>query len=266
MDRFSVPQRALPVSKLPPLADCGDKYVSTQREPWFVARTRRAVDIVVASAALVVSAPLMLFLAIAIRWDSPGPALFRQIRLTQDRRLRERRRRNPRIVGDDRRTGERRVRDLPGKPFRFVKFRTMHVDARERFPELYRYRYSPEEIRTMRFKIEDDPRLTRLGRWLRKTSLDELPNFWNVLKGDMTLVGPRPEIPEMGKYYVGPDRRKFTVPAGITGAAQTSGRGLLKFTDTVRMDVDYVDRRSLRLDLYLCLRTIWIVIKRSGAF
>ena len=142
----------------------------------------------------------------------------------------------------------------------------MFVDARTRFPELHCYEYSDEEVQTIKFKLERDPRLTRFGRWLRKTSLDELPNFWNVLTGDMTLVGPRPEIPEMGKYYVENERRKFNVPSGITGAAQTSGRGLLSFRDTVQLDVDYVDRRSLRLDCYLCFRTLWVVLKRSGAF
>lgn len=198
----------------------------------------RAFEIVVALIGLVLAAPIMLIIAVAIRLDSPGPALFRQHRL-----------------------------GVGARPFRFYKFRTMHVDARERFPELYAYRYSESELGELRFKVDSDPRVTRLGGWLRRVSLDELPNLLNVLTGDMALVGPRPEIPEMLPHYKGPRMlRKFTVRPGVTGLAQTSGRGRLKFLDTVALDVQYVDERSWRVDLAILARTVKMVLMRDGAF
>lgn len=197
----------------------------------------RALDIVVATIVLIVTLPLMIVLAVVIRRDSPGPALFVQHRLARGRRT-----------------------------FRFVKFRTMFVDARSRFPELYAYRYSEEEVRTLYFKTQDDPRLTRVGRWLRKTSLDELPNFINVLLGQMTLVGPRPEIPEMLPYYTAEQRLKFTLKPGITGPAQINGRGLLSFQDTVGMDCRYVAERSLAGDLNILCRTVRAIVHDPGAF
>jgi lipopolysaccharide/colanic/teichoic acid biosynthesis glycosyltransferase len=186
---------------------------------------------------LVISAPIMLLEALIIKRGTPGPALFFQTR-----------------VG------------AFGKPFRFVKFRTLFHDARKRFPELYAYNYEPGELATFKFKIEIDPRVTPQGKWIRKTSLDELPNFWNVLKGDMALVGPRPEIPEMLPYYNGDMLLKFTVRPGITGLAQISGRGRLTFKDTVALDVDYVRRRSVLLDLQIIAKTVYLCVMRDGAF
>ncbi len=179
----------------------------------------------------------MLCIGIAIRVDSPGPALFRQMRV-----------------------GRR------GRLFKFVKFRTMHADARERFPELYEYDYTPEEIETLVFKSRGDPRITRIGEWLRRTTLDELPNFWNVLTGDMALVGPRPEIPEMLPYYRQEHLKKFSVPPGITGLAQISGRGRLRFLETAELDAQYVDTRSLLMDSRILLRTASLILRRDGAF
>ncbi|MHB8682697.1 MAG: sugar transferase [Dehalococcoidia bacterium] len=197
----------------------------------------RALDIIVATMVLIATFPFMIVLAVMIRRDSAGPALFVQHRLAR---------------------GER--------TFRFVKFRTMVADARTRFPELYAYHYSEDEVRTLYFKTQDDPRLTRVGRWLRKTSLDELPNFINVLLGQMTLVGPRPEIPEMLPYYSAEQRLKFTVKPGITGPAQINGRGLLSFQDTVGMDCRYVTERSLLGDLKILCRTARAIVHDPGAF
>jgi lipopolysaccharide/colanic/teichoic acid biosynthesis glycosyltransferase len=197
----------------------------------------RMFECAVALSVLVLSAPLCLVLAVLVRLDSPGPVLFFQTRLGRG-----------------------------AKPFRFVKFRTMLVDARERYPELYRYKYTPEQIEVMRFKVKDDPRTTRFGEWLRKTSLDELPNFWNVLTGDMALVGPRPEIPEMLPYYSGEGLLKFSVKPGVTGFAQTAGRGHLSFRETVRLDVEYVKTRSLLVDLKMMLNTVAMVVRGHGAF
>jgi lipopolysaccharide/colanic/teichoic acid biosynthesis glycosyltransferase len=200
-------------------------------------RTRRIAEAFLAAIILVLSLPLMLLIALAIRIDSPGPVLFFQQRLGKD-----------------------------GKQFRFVKFRTLYADARTRFPELYTYRYSPEDLTDLKFKIDDDPRVTRRGAWLRKTSLDELPNFWNVVTGDMALVGPRPEIPEMLPYYRGEMLRKFSVRPGVTGPAQISGRGRLKFYDTVQFDLEYVHKRSLRYDAKVLYETVLKVVAQDGAF
>jgi lipopolysaccharide/colanic/teichoic acid biosynthesis glycosyltransferase len=197
----------------------------------------RLFEIIVALVMLVLSAPAMLIEAFIICRGTPGPALFFQTR-----------------VGS------------LGTPFQFVKFRTLYNDARERFPELYAYQYEPHELATFKFKIEEDPRVTPQGKWLRKTSLDELPNFWNVLKGDMALVGPRPEIPEMLPYYRGEMLWKFAVRPGITGLAQISGRGRLSFKETVALDVDYVRRRSFFLDLQIIAKTVYLCVMRDGAF
>jgi|SRR5579859_1040226 len=198
---------------------------------------KRVFDLALGSIGLVVSSPIMLALAIIIRLDSPGPAVFRQKRLGKG-----------------------------GRPFTFYKFRTMRIDARTRYPQLYAYSYSPEEIATMYFKVLDDPRLTRFGRHLRKTSLDELPNFINVLRGDMSLVGPRPELPEMLPYYTPQQTMKFSVLPGLTGLAQVTGRAVLTFQETIVADLDYCERRSLWFDVLILLRTIKTVILRVGAF
>ena len=197
----------------------------------------RLFEIVVASFILIFTSPLILFVALVLKFDTKGPLLFFQERMGQGTRS-----------------------------FRFVKFRTLYADAKQRFPHLYAYRYTPDQLAELKFKVEDDPRVTPQGKWLRKSSLDELPNFWNVLTGDMALVGPRPEIPEMLKYYTGDMRLKFAVRPGITGVAQISGRGRLGFYETVAMDVDYVRRKSFAYDMRILLTTVWMILKRDGAF
>jgi lipopolysaccharide/colanic/teichoic acid biosynthesis glycosyltransferase len=197
----------------------------------------RGFEIVLAASLLLLTLPITAALALLIKLTSPGPALFFQVRV-----------------------GKR------GKTFRFVKFRTMYVDARQRFPELYDYTYDEQTIKGLKFKLDPDPRLTAQGSWLRKTSLDELPNFWNVLRGEMALVGPRPEIPEMLPYYKGHMLAKFHVKPGVTGLAQVSGRGYLSFLDTVALDVEYVARRSVAFDLWILVRTVKKVLTRNGAF
>jgi lipopolysaccharide/colanic/teichoic acid biosynthesis glycosyltransferase len=187
--------------------------------------------------ALVLLVPVMLAIGLIIRRGSPGSALFRQQRMGRNT-----------------------------EPFTFYKFRTMYVDARQRYPELYRYQYSAEEMETMRFKVEDDPRVTPQGEWLRRSSLDELPNFWNVLTGEMALVGPRPEIPQMLRYYEGEELRKFSVRPGVTGLAQVSGRGRLTFQETLKYDFEYVDNRSIWLDIKILYLTVLKILTRDGAF
>jgi lipopolysaccharide/colanic/teichoic acid biosynthesis glycosyltransferase len=197
----------------------------------------RAIECVVAAVLLVLTFPVMLVVAAIIRLDSPGPVLFRHPRVGKGGRL-----------------------------FAFTKFRTLHADAKTRWPELYAYRYSPEQIDRLHFKVQNDPRVTRAGRWLRKSTLDELPNLWHVLTGEMGLVGPRPEIPEMLPYYDARGLRKFSVRPGVTGLAQVSGRGILSFRDTVAYDVEYVERRSAWFDVKILASTLYRTIRREGAF
>jgi lipopolysaccharide/colanic/teichoic acid biosynthesis glycosyltransferase len=182
---------------------------------------------------------------------------------------------------------ERRVRRGSGRPFSLLKFRTMYADARARFPELYAYQYSREELETLPIKVlvstkladrdEDgnvyfetglptDPRVTRMGAWLRRSSLDELPNFWNVLIGDMDIVGPRPDIEENFAYYAPPHRAKVDVKPGITGLAQIQGRGMLTFHQINEYDMQYVQERCVKLDLIIFCKTIVAWFTRRGAF
>lgn len=234
--------------------------------------TIRTLDVVVSATALVLLAPLMLVIALLVRADSPGPVVFRQVR----------RGRRPR-PGTGGTTEEERL----GLPFVLYKFRTMFADARDVYPELYRYEHTREEMQTLPIKVlvsrkmtpeeidrnpevtsglVNDPRVTRVGRWLRRTSLDELPNFLSVLRGGMGLVGPRPDIAENIRHYSPEHLRKLDVKPGITGLAQIMGRGRLSFMEINDWDVKYVDRQSLRLDLEILLRTIPAVVKRDGAF
>lgn len=197
---------------------------------------KRALDIVGASLLLLVSWPLMLILAVLIRLDSPGPAIFRQQRVT-----------------------------LGGRVFTFYKFRTMWVDAPQRYPELYDYRRSAGRD-DVYYKLSDDPRNTKVGRWLRRTTMDEMPNLINVLKGDMSLVGPRPEIPALVSHYRAEDLALFFTKAGLTGLAQVSGRSLLTVRERITLDLRYVAQQTLLLDLRILVRTVTVVLLGRGAF
>lgn len=212
-----------------------DIFIGASRER--VPLPVRIIEILISGCALIVFSPLVLLQALIIRIGTPGPAFFVQTR-----------------VG------------LHRKPFRFAKFRTLYYDARQRFPHLYAYKYDDAELQQLQFKVDNDPRVTPQGRWLRKLSIDELPNFWNVLRGDMALVGPRPEIPEMLPYYTGEMLLKFSVRPGITGLAQISGRGRLSFYETVQYDLEYVHNRSLWFDLKILCKTIFMILVRDGAF
>ena len=197
----------------------------------------RLFEISVAIFALALSAPLMAVIGVLVRRGTPGPAVFRQQR-----------------VG------------IHGKPFTFLKFRTHYVDSKERFPDWCAYQYGADECANVRLQQENDPRVTPQGRWLRRTSLDELPNFWHVLTGDMALVGPRPEMLEMLRYYTAETLDKFSVRPGITGLAQVNGRGDLTFAETVEMDLEYVRTRSVRTDAKILLRTALMVLQADGAY
>lgn len=198
---------------------------------------KRGLDIMLSTVGIVVLSPIMLACLVAITLDSPGPAIFRQVRI-----------------------GHR------GKPFVMYKFRGMYVDARERFRELYSYDYSTDQISHLRFHLHHDPRVTKVGRFLRKTSLDELPNLFNVLKGDMSLVGPRPEIPEMLPYY-GEAREMFlSVKPGVTSLAKVLGRDELTFPETLAKDLEYVLTRSVWVDIKTIAATVVSVARREGVY
>jgi lipopolysaccharide/colanic/teichoic acid biosynthesis glycosyltransferase len=256
--------------------------------------TTRLLDIVISSVALLVFAPVMLIVACAIKLDSSGPVLFRHRRVGIDRRFHreghwpraERNSESARVIVESSPHGDRRVKQLFGKPIYLYKFRTMYADSRERFPDLYRYEYHEDELDRVPIKVlvghrrvaddgkrfehvenpGNDPRVTRVGRWLRRTSLDELPNFLTVLRGDMSVVGPRPDIAENVRWYHERHLLKLRVKPGVTGFAQVNGRGNLSFHDTNELDVEYVRNRSLVGDIWIIWKTIWVILKRDGAF
>ena len=151
---------------------------------------------------------------------------------------------------------------LDGSTFTMLKFRSMHVDAEERVAEL---RAQNPEIGTM-FKIADDPRITRVGKLLRKYSLDELPQLFNVLGGSMSLVGPRPPLQSEVDGYEDHARRRLLVTPGLTGLWQVSGRSLLSWEETVRLDLRYVENWTLTLDLLILWKTVYAVVAKRGAF
>jgi exopolysaccharide biosynthesis polyprenyl glycosylphosphotransferase len=177
--------------------------------------------------------PLMLTVALLVRLDSPGPAIYRQQRVGRDGRL-----------------------------FTMYKFRSMSTTADDERTHLV----ASNEADGVLFKIQHDPRVTRVGRWLRRTSLDELPQLLNVVRGEMSLVGPRPALPdEVARYDVDP-RRRLVVKPGMTGLWQVSGRSDLTWAESVRLDVRYVDNWSLGLDLAIMVRTLRAVVSRRGAY
>jgi lipopolysaccharide/colanic/teichoic acid biosynthesis glycosyltransferase len=226
----------------------------------------RIFECVLALTALVVGLPLMLIAAVLIRCDSPGPVLF----------FHRRPARSAVVLGRDL-VSRSDLCPPPGgfEPdklylvpsyFTLIKLRTMYGDAKRRFPEFYAYDFRADVFRQQFPTIRDDPRVTRVGRVLRKLSIDELPNFWSVLVGDMRLVGPRPEAPEVLRYYSPEEMYKFVCKPGITGLAQINGRGFLNWGETLAWDLEYVRTRGHVLDLKILLLTLKRVIARDGAF
>ncbi len=193
---------------------------------------KRAFDLVVGLLLLAPAAPLIVLLALLVRRESPGPALFVQ-----------------------RRVGEN------GRPFRMWKLRSMVVDAEARLPELV----DLARLEAPVFKLEDDPRVTRVGRFLRRWSLDELPQLWNVVRGDMSLVGPRPEEEAIVARYDAHHRRRLKAKPGLTGLQQLEGRAASDLDERVRLDVYYLRRRTFLFDLWILARTPWAVLRGKGA-
>ncbi|PZS33633.1 MAG: UDP-phosphate galactose phosphotransferase [Pseudonocardiales bacterium] len=202
-----------------------------------LAGARRVVktsfDIALAALALIVLTPALIGVGIAIRLTSPGPALFRQTRVGKE-----------------------------GQTFSLYKFRTMYVGSEERLAEVR----SLNEHDGVLFKVRHDPRVTSLGHWLRRYSVDELPQLVNVLRGDMSLVGPRPPLPSEVELYAGHVRRRLVVKPGLTGLWQVSGRADLPWEEAVRLDLRYVENWSLALDVVILARTMTAVIRSSGAY
>ncbi len=191
------------------------------------------VDVGVAATALLVAAPVMVVLAVLVKLTSPGPVLYRSERI-----------------------------GLNGEPFGMLKFRSMEVGADTRRAELV----TSNEGSGPLFKLRDDPRVTRVGRWMRKFSLDELPQLLNVLRGEMSVVGPRPPLRSEVMTYTGEVHRRLLVKPGITGLWQVSGRSDLSWEESVRLDLYYVENWSIVQDLVIALRTVKVVLGSSGAY
>lgn len=196
---------------------------------------KRCLDIALGSVLLCCSLPIIAIAAIAVRLESKGSPFFIQKR-----------------VG------------LNGKPFRIFKLRGMYADARARFPELYDY--SKHDGLDFRFHYERDPRITRVGDFIRRTSIDELPNFLNVVLGSMSLVGPRPEIPEVSALYGKYREEYLSVKPGVTCLSKISGRDLLTKEQTILMDIAYVWNRSVALDVKILWATFLSVVARRNVF
>ncbi|MDQ6682054.1 MAG: sugar transferase [Chloroflexota bacterium] len=193
---------------------------------------KRALDVTAGTLGLVVTAPVMLGLAAAIKLESPGPALFRQQR-----------------VG------------LGGRPFLLYKFRSMHASADEDQHRRYvaKLLAEPRHAGTW-VPIEQDARVTRVGQLLRRTHLDELPQLLNIVRGEMSLVGPRPPIPYEVELYKPWQLRRLSVVPGLTGLWQVEGWGRLSFDEGVALDLAYIERRSIWLDLTILVRTVWQIL------
>jgi exopolysaccharide biosynthesis polyprenyl glycosylphosphotransferase len=218
------------------LAQAGGLSLVSVREPRTQGGTRLVKELTeraLAATALVALGPLILALMAVVRFDSPGPALFRQIRTGKD-----------------------------GRTFTMLKLRTMHRGAEEARLALD----SSVPPSSVLFKLRDDPRITRAGRFLRRYSLDELPQLVNVVRGEMALVGPRPALPDEVSRYESDVLRRQTVKPGITGLWQVSGRSDLSWEDSVRLDLRYVDNWSLRHDWLILARTVGAVLGHRGAY
>ena len=197
--------------------------------------TKRVFDLTIGLVLLVVAIPIVLIAALAIRINTPGSPFFFQTRLGKN-----------------------------GKPFKIFKLRGMYIDARARFPEYYDY--SKKRDLEFCFHHEADPRVTRAGQFIRKTSIDELPNLWNVVKGDMSLVGPRPEIPEVLALYGAYRDEYLSVKPGITCFSKCTGRDTLTKRETIEFDLDYIRRRSFGFDFRILWKTFRSVILRRDVF
>jgi len=197
------------------------------------ATAKRALDLLLSGIALALLSPLFLLIGALIKLEDRGPVFFTQIRVGQF-----------------------------GREFRMFKFRSMCMDAEQRLKDLLAKNQHKQGVT---FKLKNDPRITRVGRVLRKFSLDELPQFYNVFKGDMSLVGPRPPVPREVALYSQADRRRLAVKPGITCIWQVSGRAEIDFQGQVQLDVKYIESQRLATDLRILVKTVPAVISGKGA-
>ncbi len=264
---------------------CVEKIDSDRRPRWLYFTSKRALDILIAALVLILLAPVMLVIAVLVRLDSPGPALFRQERVGGGGR------------DDQQGAWEKRT-------FTFYKFRSMEDDAdvdlhrafvkafirddREGMDEVQhrcengvaesshtfaqvfvgnngKHTLAPQSEEGQVNKLVHDPRVTHFGKFLRKTSLDELPQLWNVLKGDMSLVGPRPPIPYEVEEYEPWHLRRFEAQPGVTGLWQTMARSSVDFDEMVKLDIQYIERQNFWLDLEILMKTPLAVLRGDGA-
>jgi lipopolysaccharide/colanic/teichoic acid biosynthesis glycosyltransferase len=201
--------------------------------PWPASALKWTTDMVVAVGGLIVAVPLLAFAGLLIKLDSPGPVLFVQTRIGQN-----------------------------GKPFRMYKLRTMVPGAESMFDRVA----VANALKGPAVKLPQDPRVTRVGRWLRRWSVDELPQLWNVLRRDMSLVGPRPEEPRIVAQYNDWHRQRLAVKPGLTGPMQVHGRAHLSLDERVRLEIDYIEHYAIWRDVTILLRSIPAVISGRGAY
>ncbi|KIP20462.1 putative colanic biosynthesis UDP-glucose lipid carrier transferase [Anoxybacillus ayderensis] len=195
---------------------------------------KRTMDIIGAMIGLISLSWLFLIVAVLIKLEDPkGPVFFKQIRVGKD-----------------------------GKQFYMYKFRSMVTDAEKRLKELLKY----NEVSGAMFKMKNDPRVTKIGKFIRKTSIDELPQLWNVLKGDMSLVGPRPPLPREVEQYTEYDKQRLLVTPGCTGLWQVSGRSNVGFKEMVELDLQYIRNRSILLDVKIIFKTVFVLFGSKDAF
>lgn len=215
-----------------------DLFQSINLEKLYAKRTtlfmKRVLDIIGSFFGLIIAGIVILFVAFLMKIEEPkGPIFFSQIRVGKN-----------------------------GKPFKMYKIRSMCIDAEEKLAELL----SLNEIEGAMFKMKDDPRITKIGKFTRKTSIDELPQLWNVLKGDMSLVGPRPPLVREVEDYTEHDKERLFVKPGCTGLWQVSGRNSLSFNQMVNLDIEYIENLSLKNDIVIIFKTVLMMIKPNGAY
>ncbi|EOT49316.1 hypothetical protein IGK74_001346 [Enterococcus sp. AZ150] len=213
-------------------------FQSINLEKLYAKRTtffmKRVLDVVGSFFGLIIAGIIILFVAFLMKIEEPkGPIFFSQIRVGKN-----------------------------GKPFKMYKIRSMCIDAEEKLAELL----SLNEIEGAMFKMKDDPRITKIGKFIRKTSIDELPQLWNVLKGDMSLVGPRPPLVREVEHYTEHDKERLFVKPGCTGLWQVSGRNSLSFNQMVNLDIKYIENLSLKNDTVIIFKTVLMMIKPNGAY
>lgn len=215
-------------------ADVQRKIQRWNRMVRFAYGVKRFFDIFLTLIGLLMLSPLLLAVALIIKWTSPGPLIYRQRRVGKN-----------------------------GREFNFYKFRSMYIDADRRKAELMKQNESADGVI---FKMKNDPRVTPIGRFIRKFSIDELPQLFNVLTGDMSLVGPRPPLPAEVRLYTLEDRKRLNVIPGLTCIWQVSGRSDIPFKEQVQLDKEYIKSHSAWQDFTILLKTIPAVLTGKGAY